>query len=58
LDRLERGGSDGQAGFAAQARIEAGHGIRFDCNLYHYDQNSSQGHFLGPPGAFTEAVSP
>ena len=48
----------GKPDFAAQARIEAGHGIRFDCNLYHYDQDSSQGHFLGPPGAFTGSGLP
>ncbi len=48
----------GKPDFAAQARIEAGHGIRFDCNLYHYDQDSSQGHFLGPPGTFTGSGLP
>ncbi len=48
----------GKPDFAAQARIEASHGIRFDCNLYHYDQDSSQGHFLGPPGSFTGSGLP
>jgi len=46
------------ADFAAQARIEASHGIRFDCNLYHYDQESSRGHFLGPAGSFTGSGLP
>ena len=50
--------ADGKRDPAAQARIEAGHGIRFDCNLYHYDQESNQGHFLGPPGSFTGSGLP
>ena len=48
----------GKPDFAAQARIEASHGIRFDCNVYHYDQDSSQGHFLGPPGNFSGSGLP
>jgi hypothetical protein len=44
--------------FSAQARIEASHGIRFDCNLYHYDQDSNRGHFLGPAGSFTGSGLP
>jgi hypothetical protein len=50
--------TEGKPDFAAQARIEASHGIRFDCNLYHYDQDSSQGHFLGPAGSFTGSGLP
>jgi hypothetical protein len=34
--------------FAAQAEIEAGNGLELDINYAHYDNNSSQGHFLGP----------
>ena len=40
----------GKKDFAAQARIEEKHGIRLDCNYAHYDNGSSQGHFLGPFG--------
>jgi hypothetical protein len=36
--------------FAAQALIEANHGIGLDLNYAHYDNNSSQGHFLGKTG--------
>jgi hypothetical protein len=36
--------------FAAQAEIEAGNGLELDINYAHYDNNSSQGHFLGPGG--------
>jgi len=50
--------AEGQPDFAAQASIEASHGIRFDCNLYHYDQESSQGHFLGPAGSYTGSALP
>jgi hypothetical protein len=50
--------ANGAPDFTAQARIEASHGIRYDCNLYHYDQDSSQGHFLGPAGSFTGSGLP
>ena len=40
----------GKPEFAAQAEIEAGHGISMDINYAHYDNNSSRGHFLGPLG--------
>ncbi len=40
----------GRQDFAAQARIEANHGIGLDLNYAHYDNNSSQGHFLGTTG--------
>ena len=50
--------ADGQQDFAAQAAIEASHGIRLDCNQYHFDQESSQGHFLGPIGNFTGSGLP
>jgi len=50
--------ADGKPDLAAQARIESSHGIHFDCNLYHYDQDSSQGHFLGPAGSFTGSGLP
>jgi hypothetical protein len=36
--------------FTAQARIEKMHGIEMDINYAHYDNNSPQGHFLGPMG--------
>lgn len=42
--------SAGNQEFAAQAQIEAIHGIGMDINYAHYDMNSSQGHFLGPMG--------
>jgi len=48
----------GQPDFAAQAEIEAANGIGFDCNYYHYDQGSPQGHFLGPVGNFTGSGLP
>lgn len=48
------GGQD----FAAQASIEAKYGIRLDCNVYHFDQESTQGHFLGPIGNFTGSGLP
>lgn len=41
---------DGTRDFAAQARIEEKNGIGLDCNYAHYDNNSSQGHFLGALG--------
>lgn len=40
----------GRAEFAAQAEIEANHGLEMDINYAHYDNNSSQDHFLGPLG--------
>lgn len=43
--------STGKKDFAAQARIEANHGIGLDLNYAHYDNNSSHGHFLGTTGA-------
>ena len=36
--------------FAAQAAIEAKHGIGLDINYAHYDNGSNQGHFLGETG--------
>jgi hypothetical protein len=42
--------SAGRPEFAAQAAIEAGKGILMDLNYAHYDNNSNQGHFLGPLG--------
>jgi hypothetical protein len=42
--------ASGRQEFAAQAEIEAGHGLSMDINYAHYDNNSSQGHFLGPLG--------
>lgn len=50
--------SDGKPDFTAQAAIEAKYGIQLDCNLYHYDQESPQGHFLGPIGNFTGSGLP
>jgi hypothetical protein len=41
---------DGRQNFASQAGIEAEKGIRMDINYAHYDNNSNQGHFLGPLG--------
>jgi hypothetical protein len=49
---------NGRQDFAAQASIEAKYGIRLDCNLYHFDQESTQGHFLGPIGNFTGSGLP
>ncbi len=43
--------SSGNQEFAAQAEIEASHGIGMDINYAHYDNNSWEGHFLGPLGA-------
>lgn len=42
--------SEGKKDFAAQALIEASHGIGLDLNYAHYDNNSSHGHFLGTSG--------
>lgn len=42
--------ADGSQDFAAQAKIEKQNGIRLDCNYAHYDNHSSQGHFLGALG--------
>jgi len=41
---------NGKRDFMAQARIEEKNGIELDCNYAHYDNNSNQGHFLGPTG--------
>lgn len=40
----------GKPEFAAQAELESEIGIEMDVNYAHYDNNSSQGHFLGPLG--------
>ncbi len=45
-------------GWTEQAAIEAGLGIGLDCNLYHYDQGSSHGHYLGNAGNFTGSGLP
>ncbi len=50
--------ADGKQDFTAQASIEAKYGIRLDCNLYHFDQKSTEGHFLGPIGNFTGSGLP
>jgi len=42
--------SAGHPEFAAQAELEANHGLAMDANYAHYDNNSKQGHFLGPLG--------
>ncbi len=43
--------STGKPDLAAQARLEARHGIQMDANYAHYDMQSSQGnHYLGTPG--------
>ena len=41
---------DGKPDFSAGAKLEAMHGIGMDVNYAHYDNNSNQGHFLGPTG--------
>ncbi len=41
----------GDREFAAQAEIEARQGLSMDVNYAHYDNNSGQGHFLGPLGS-------
>jgi hypothetical protein len=43
--------ADNTANFAAQAKLEAAHGIGMDINYAHYDNYSNQGHFLGAMGA-------
>lgn len=40
----------GERNFAAQAKLEANHGVALDCNYAHYDNGSDQGHFLGTMG--------
>ena len=40
----------GETDFTAQAKIERAHGIGMDINYAHYDNGSTQGHFLGPMG--------
>jgi len=40
----------GDPWFSAQAEIEAKNGLSMDVNYAHYDNNSGQGHFLGPQG--------
>jgi O-glycosyl hydrolase len=42
--------ADGSPNFAAQALLEAKHGIGLDANYAHYDNNAGEGHFLGAPG--------
>jgi hypothetical protein len=42
--------SAGNPEFAAQAMIEADQGMGLDINYAHYDNGSSEGHFLGSPG--------
>jgi len=41
----------GDKEFSAQAEIEAKKGLSMDVNYAHYDNNSGQGHFLGPQGS-------
>jgi hypothetical protein len=41
----------GDPEFSAQAEIEARNGLSMDVNYAHYDNNSGQGHFLGPQGS-------
>jgi hypothetical protein len=50
--------ADGRQDFTAQASIEAKYGIRLDCNVYHWDQGSTRGRFLGPIGNFTGSGLP
>ncbi len=45
-------------GWTEQAAIEAELGIGLDCNLYHYDQGSSHGSYLGGVGNFTGSGLP
>ncbi len=40
----------GRPEFTAQAYLEARHGLLLDINYAHYDNKSSQGHFLGSTG--------
>ncbi len=42
--------SSGMPEFAAQAAIEAKHGLGMDVNYAHYDNGSNQDHFLGEQG--------
>lgn len=42
--------ASGKPDYSAQARIESIHGIELDGNYAHYDNNSTQGHFLGALG--------
>jgi hypothetical protein len=42
--------SNGVSDFAAQAKLEVNNAIGMDINYAHYDNNSSQGHFLGAMG--------
>ncbi|MDR0792926.1 MAG: hypothetical protein LBE82_06425 [Chitinophagaceae bacterium] len=41
---------NGETDFSAQAQIEMNNGIELDCNYAHYDNGSSQEHFLGSMG--------
>jgi hypothetical protein len=41
---------NGEMNFAAQAKIENNNGVGLDCNYAHYDNGSTQGHFLGELG--------
>jgi hypothetical protein len=43
--------SSGKQEFAAEAQLEAKHGIGLEVNYAHYDNNSSEGHFLGKSGS-------
>ena len=45
-------------GWVEQAEIEANHGIGLDCNLYHYDLESTSGHYLGSVGNFNGSGLP
>jgi hypothetical protein len=51
-------GPNGRQDFTAQASIEAKHGIHLDCNVYHWDEGSTRGAFLGPIGNFTGSGLP
>jgi hypothetical protein len=42
--------ADGTQDFTAQAKIEDKHGVGLDCNYAHYDNGSTEGHFLGAMG--------
>lgn len=42
--------ASGKPDYSAQARIESIYGIELDGNYAHYDNNSTQGHFLGALG--------
>jgi len=43
--------SAGKQEFAAEAQLEAKHGIALEVNYAHYDNNASEGHFLGNSGS-------